>query len=147
MSQHYNFQSKTGSYQIECRGNIVICTISGATSVDMANRYYEDLEVIAKKFSPQPWAYLGYAINHEAAVPEAESILRNAYLTCMQYNCISDAYCMKSAMAIAQLDKIRQDCRIPMPIEQRLFAELNGAIETLEKELDKCSKHSASKLR
>jgi hypothetical protein len=130
-----SFQDKNGSYQFELQGRVLVCTVAGGMGLSLAKRYCNDLEAYAKALSSQPWAYVSFAIHHQAATPEAEVILKKAYLICIEHNCCADAYCLSSAMAIAQLNKIRKSCAMPFDISERMFADVATAVKTVNKEI------------
>ncbi|MFT6896268.1 MAG: hypothetical protein ACJA13_000669 [Paraglaciecola sp.] len=135
MKEKFAFKTQSGSYSIEVRGNIAICTFIGACCDILAKHYLKNLKLVTRDFNGQPWAYLGNAQLHQAATPQAEQFLEQAILSGLQNNCIADAYCLTSAVGIDQVDKIRQRLGVVSKMQDRLFADFDGAITQLTKEL------------
>ncbi|MDO6840068.1 hypothetical protein Q4602_11360 [Paraglaciecola chathamensis] len=143
MAPKFSFSTASGSYSFDVSGNIVICTLNGACCDLVAQRYVATLTNIIHSFQGEPWAYLGNALLHEAATPQAETHLFQAYSMSLQNNCVADAYCLMSAVGISQLKSIRHKAGITLPLSERIFSSVPLAMEQLSKELAKLSKKNA----
>lgn len=128
MTDVLRHSGRHGTYQIEKKQQCIIVTLSGAVSADMAQRYYQDLSHLVTGFHQQPWAYVADAREYQASTPDALEYIHKAFLFCIKHHCVSDAYCLNSALAIAQLQEIRQQCGLKTPIKGRLFPSLEQGL-------------------
>ncbi|MFT4937203.1 MAG: hypothetical protein ACI88A_000217 [Paraglaciecola sp.] len=135
MPSTLSFQNRSGSYKMERHNNIVICTLEGAMGVSMAKRYLANLNSFAQQFNQIAWGFVASASEYQGAAPGAEEYLSEAYTRAIRQNCKSDAYCMTSPMAIAQLAKLRQQCNLPGAISRRVYSTIEHAITLVKKEL------------
>lgn len=135
MAPRFSFSTASGSYSFDVTNNIVTCTLSGACCDLIAQRYLATLTKILHSFQGEPWAYLGNALLHEAATPQAEAYLYRAFIMSVKNNCVADAYCLMSAVGISQLENIRQKAGLSIPLSERMFATMPLALEQLTKEL------------
>lgn len=132
MSTQYSHKGRHGSYKLVRDGKVIIATISGAVGTKLYQRYFEDFSRLAKSMDYSCWGYILVSHDYHASTPQAEEGLMNAYLEFFDIGCKVDAYCIDSAMAIAQLDAIRKRCQFPSPIQERLFDDLDQAKEFVE---------------
>lgn len=105
---------------MERQDNIVIYTIKGAMGISMAKRYLLNLTSFSLQFKQQSWEVVVHAAEYQGAALGAEEHLVASYLMAIENNCKSDAYCMTSPMAIAQLAKLRQLCNLPGTLFERI---------------------------
>lgn len=131
MTESVSRKDKYGSYQLRCHdhphGRIIKAIIAGALGSGLARHYKNDLLEMAARLPPQPWVYLADCTDYQASIPQAAEYLRQAYEGALKYGCVGDTYCISSAMGIAQLAKIRRQCGIDSPIDERIFASMQDA--------------------
>lgn len=133
----YQYQGKNGGYQLSIENDLAICRFNGICSDAVAKHYLLDVTRLTQRRDGAPWVYAADAIDHLVAIPDAEPYLVKAYKVCLQHNCVSDAYCLSSSIAMAQLSKLRKQCSLPGSLEQRLFKTLEQAIDFVTLELNK----------
>ncbi|WP_088330493.1 hypothetical protein [Lacimicrobium sp. SS2-24] len=131
MTEPLSRKDKYGSYKLQCHdrgpGKIIEATFMGALGSGLARHYKNDLLKLAATIPPKPWAYMADCSEYQASIPEAADYLRQAYEGALNCGCVGDAYCISSAMGIAQLAKIRRQCGIDSPIEERIYSSMEKA--------------------
>ncbi|GGD50591.1 hypothetical protein [Lacimicrobium alkaliphilum] len=131
MTDSVSRKDKYGSYQLQCHDHqdckVVEARFVGALGSGLALHYKKDLLSIADQIAPQPWAYVADCTNYQASIPQAAEYLKQAYEGALKSGCVGDAYCINTAMGIAQLAKIRHQCGIESPIEARIYASMPDA--------------------
>ncbi|ALS97354.1 hypothetical protein [Lacimicrobium alkaliphilum] len=131
MTEPVSRKDKYGSYKLQCHnhrhGKVVKATFVGALGSGLARHYKNDLLKLAAKIAPQPWAYIADCTEYQASIPEAAEYLRQAYEGALKSGCVGDAYCISSAMGIAQLAKIRHQCGIDSAIDERIYPSVQEA--------------------
>jgi hypothetical protein len=131
MTEPLSRKDKYGSYKLQCHhhrhGKLVEATFVGALGSGLARHYKNDLLKLAAEIAPQPWAYMADCTEYQASIPEAAEYLRQAYEGALKSGCVGDAYCISSAMGIAQLAKIRHQCGIDSAIDDRIYPSMQEA--------------------
>lgn len=131
MTESVGRKDKYGSYQLKCHDHqyakVIEATFVGALGSGLARHYKKDLLSMADQITPLPWAYMADCTNYQASIPQAAEYLKQAYEGALKSGCVADAYCINSAMGIAQLAKIRHQCGIETPIEARIYPSMQDA--------------------
>ena len=144
MSSSLSFQNRSGSYKMERQDNIVMCTIKGAMGISMAKRYLDNLTNFAQQFNQQSWGFVACAPEYQGEAVGAEEHLVASYLMAIEHNCKSDAYCMTSPMAIAQLAKLRQQRNFSGTLFERVSTDMEQTTSLVKNELSAIVTHSLS---
>jgi hypothetical protein len=131
----YAFKDKNGAVELYKRGPIIVVILSGACGTDVINYYAKKLKKLAQTFHGQPWAYLCNGKDFQAATPEAQQIIVEAYNSSHKLGCHFEAYCSDSYVGKAQTQQIMRDCGNPTDIEQVLFENVQLAETFLLKKL------------
>ncbi|GAB3011985.1 hypothetical protein [Bowmanella dokdonensis] len=125
---------KYGSYQLEQQGSFLLAIFQGVIGLGLSKAYLRDLKELAGTM-PTPWIYIADCLRYQAAIPDAALILQQAYEECLKLGCMGDAYCIDSAVGIAQLAEIRKRSNICSPIEDKIFADMESAKQAMHKYL------------
>ncbi|MDN4502746.1 hypothetical protein QX776_10040 [Alteromonadaceae bacterium BrNp21-10] len=129
----FSNRNRYGGYHINAKNNVIVVTFTGAFNQDLSLKYLQHIKQIAAIKSQQPWALSANFIDYQALTPDAEKVLRQTYIVCLQSNCIADAYCIDSLVGLAQIKKVRIDANIQDPIEKCLFIDEPSATKYLQK--------------
>ncbi|WP_416306281.1 hypothetical protein [Neptunicella sp. SCSIO 80796] len=140
MPNTYTDRDKYGKYSIEIENRILMVTVSGALGKGLTNKYTQNLYAAVEQLEDKPWAYLANALQFEALTNDGLNYLTESFQYCMQHNCVADAYCMTSSLAINQADRIRRQFGAKDDIQQRLFSEVNSAKVFLNQYLEQLKK-------
>ncbi|MBC3765186.1 hypothetical protein [Neptunicella marina] len=132
-------KDKYGSYEITVEDSILIVSVKGAFGEGLVNNYTRDLTTTIDSISHKKWGYLAYALELEALTNQGFDYLKTSFAYSVANNCIADAYCVTSPLAIAQIDKIRQLFDLHSPVEERLFNDLASAKQFLHEQLEQFS--------
>ena len=131
-----DIKQRNGSLKVTVEGPVFIAEFTGACSVKIAEGFYQAVKDALAVLPADGWCYLSSSKNYVAALPEVERIYTKTYSLCMQNGCMVEAYCMPSAVGLAQVDKSRKACGVDTPIKDLAFETLEDAkyflLSTLE---------------
>ena len=121
---------KYGSYRLEQDGPFLLATFQGVIGAGLSKAYLRDLTSLAATM-PTPWLYIADCTRYQAAIPDAAKVLQQAYEESLRLGCKGDAYCIDSAVGIAQLAEIRKKSKISSPIEDKIFIDMDAAKQAM----------------
>ncbi|AWL12986.1 hypothetical protein HMF8227_02534 [Saliniradius amylolyticus] len=129
-------QNQFGRYALETEGRLIIARFSGAISENLARGYHQGLLSLAKEING-PWGYIAdCSDNYQASTPQAMAILEQVYRDSLACGCVGDAYCIKSAMGVAQLEQIRAKVITTSSIYERIYVDLDSAKHALSQQIE-----------
>ena len=126
---------KNGSLTLSIDRQILTAEFSGACSVKIAKGFHAGIQILGPLFNQQPWGYLSYSKDYQAATPEVEKMYMSTYKLCAFYGCKSEAYVMPSAVGLQQIGKIRRLCGVHSDISSFKFDTLEAARQFLNNTL------------
>ena len=124
----YKYSCANGSYQLTVKGQVIIGEFNGAINEKMIATFATQLEALVNEHQLERWAYVGNSLNVPAATPDAQqrmvSIGRHMYA----HGCKAIAFVVDSAIAINQLDQIRQQLGKQNKTSEIIFSDLDDAL-------------------
>lgn len=122
---------KYGSFEVLKDGPLIVATFKGVLGAGLSKQYKNALLSLARDFNHQPWAYIADGMEHDVSIPSAAENLREAYLESLKLGCVGDAYCMSSAVGLAELEKIRKSCGFVSSIYERCYPDVQSAKQAM----------------
>lgn len=132
---NFSFNDQDGGVELSRRGQITVVSLAGACGDDVIDFFVEKLQVIAKTYDGNPWAYLCNSKDFQATTPEGQKKIIQNYRYCIQAGCRCDAYCYDSPVGIAQTEAIMRACGNTRPIAEVLFDSEQQAFDYLHHKL------------
>ncbi|WP_100642493.1 hypothetical protein [Alteromonas facilis] len=131
-----HIKHRNGSLKVTLDGPLFIAEFTGACTSPIARAFHRSVEKAIPKLPADGWGYLSSSQDYIAALPEVEASYTETYRLCMSNGCLIEAYCMPSAVGLAQVDKSRKACGVTSPIEPLSFNSIEDAkyflLSTLE---------------
>jgi hypothetical protein len=134
--QEFSYKNQFGSIKISFDNNIMTTKLKGAVSISLVEYLIKTAEKLIKDITPQPWGYISSSIKAQALTPDGYALLVKAAKAFQKNGCVKSAYVLSSPIAIAQIEKLRRDMGVTIPLKDVLFDDLDQARDFMTDFLD-----------
>ena len=112
---------------MELDGRLLRVSFSGTCGTRLTQFFYDGINTLGRQFDGQVWGYLSHSTGFEAATPDAEDKITQAYKLAIKLGCRYDAYVISTALGRAQTQSIMRKAGSPMHIDEVLFDQASDA--------------------
>ena len=123
----FSAQNKYGSYTLSYCNQIIYSTIVGSISDSLATKFNHHFAALLDVIPEGNYGFLGDLSGCQAYTGEAEKRLPESLVRGVAAGCIVDAYCVGTALSIAQLKRVRSEGGIKTPLDEHIFETIQDA--------------------
>ncbi|MCG7544460.1 hypothetical protein MHM93_09725 [Pseudoalteromonas sp. MM17-2] len=132
----FNYNGTNGSYQLSLQEQIVTASFVGAINSRMLESFASQLQSIINDSALTHWGYISNSQRLSAATPDAQQKMIALAKHMRAHGCQASAFVIDSAIAISQLDKVRQSLHLEGNTRDIIFSCYDEALRYVKQQLN-----------